>query len=807
MEMNKRTIQYELSSIAGLAVLAVFFAAHPASAAMDDVAGVALGALGAAVSVLLGIISLLVTSVLGLGTTLLVALLTQVAQYSNIINVPTVQNGWIIIRDICNMFFIVILLVIAFATILRKEEYSAQKLLPKLLIMAVLINFSKLIFGLAIDVSQIIMLTFVSSFKDGGGYFINMFQVDKWLALQKIDSTSMEKAINQWSTAIAIILGMIAAIITFVVVAVFLSVLVMRIIMLWIYTILSPLVFLGMAFPPIGQYTSQISKDFVKQLVVGPALGFFLWLALTTAQSSSEIMSGSLTKGSDAPLCVGVGQFFCADKFQNFIIVIGLLLGGLMVTNQIGGAAGKAAGFGEKWAKKGLSFGGKKALDNIGKPVGRAAVAGLSTADRLVGKGFDATIGRGKTNMGNKGLVNRTVQDVLNGPKNIAGSLSKKFNENNALNRERRNHYEAYKTNKDAILEHDNKKYKYAEALGKYVEWDADKGVSVFDPTTGKPKILKNKKGKDLGMMGDVQVSAWDAWNSAQSGARAASYKAQDEAIDKAQKKMADSNMDKGDMLRLLNDRATSKDAKMAAAMTLSSKGGFRDVNDVKRARDVFGANNILLDKFNDNVDKSQAHIAYDFTDKKDQDKFKERIDAGKIDSTKLDSEAFEKPEIMKLLEEHHGKDFGRIIETAFKRGKKYEESVAKGLEKSIGSHVAGLFDPVTNELDKFANSFAKLTGNVEKAFGSNSAALASYVQNTKAADLNKTKASSIDPSKPATAAFAKEFIKNISAAKLKQMHRQGDNPAVVKIIKVAMSDPSHPAHADYNKDNELQAI
>jgi len=75
-----------------------------------------------------------------------------------------VVKGWAIVRDLCNMFFIVILLVIAFATILRVEGYDIKKMVPKLIIMAILINFSKTICGLIIDAADLIMNAFVSAF-------------------------------------------------------------------------------------------------------------------------------------------------------------------------------------------------------------------------------------------------------------------------------------------------------------------------------------------------------------------------------------------------------------------------------------------------------------------------------------------------------------------------------------------------------------------------------------------------------------------------------------------------------------------
>jgi hypothetical protein len=323
----------------------------------------AMGAVGGALALLLGMISYIITAVTGLMTTVFVNLLVNVAQYSNIINVPTVINGWVIVRDICNMFFILFLLIIAFATILRVESYNAKKLLPKLLIMAVLINFSRTIFGLLIDFSQVMMLTFVSSFKDGGGWFISMFHVDNWYKLKIGMATSNNietAAFSQWGTTMAVIASIFAAILTLIVVIVLLGVLIMRIILLWIYTILSPVIFLGFGFPPLQQYTSKIWQDFVKQLMVGPLLAFFLWLALTTAQSSGDTLRSNQTLTANSSSCditVGASAFFCEQNFQQFIIVIGLLIGGLMVTQQIGGAAGSMAGKGMNWAKKSGSLG------------------------------------------------------------------------------------------------------------------------------------------------------------------------------------------------------------------------------------------------------------------------------------------------------------------------------------------------------------------------------------------------------------------------------------------------------------------
>jgi hypothetical protein len=60
----------------------------------------------------------------------------------DIYNIGAIYNGWTIARDTANLFFIFILLTIAIATILRIERYGAKALLPQLIIVAFLINFS-----------------------------------------------------------------------------------------------------------------------------------------------------------------------------------------------------------------------------------------------------------------------------------------------------------------------------------------------------------------------------------------------------------------------------------------------------------------------------------------------------------------------------------------------------------------------------------------------------------------------------------------------------------------------------------------
>jgi hypothetical protein len=316
----------------------------------------------------------------------------HISHYNNFINEPSIIDAWVIIRDLCNMFFILVLLVIAFATILRMENYSWKKLLPKLLIMAVLINFSKTICGLIIDFSQVIMLTFINAIGDAGGNYINHLGVQKYLKMATSDIWKGE--VKLISTLGGMITAIMFLIIAAVVMITLLAVLTMRIVMLWIYIILSPLAFLLSAFPGGQKYASQWWSDFIKQVVTGPVLAFFIWLSLISANTITSIGQG----GVGGNKCFGPTEILCPQDFIMFVVAIGMLIGGLIVTQQLGGMAGAAAGR------------GMAAIGTIRKGAWGVTKAGTDWADRkqALKTGFDlnpfrqaarikAGLGRGKT--------------------------------------------------------------------------------------------------------------------------------------------------------------------------------------------------------------------------------------------------------------------------------------------------------------------------------------------------------------------------------------------------------------------------
>lgn len=329
------------------------------------------------------IIGLLISAV-GIILSLVIKVLVMVAQWDNFIKAAPVVYGWVVVRDICNMFFVVILLVIAIATILRLENYSYKKWLPKLILMAILINFSKTICGLLIDVSQVVMLTFVNAFKNvAAGNIVEMMGLKEIVTLAKNSDD-----IGFWAIVGSYILGLIYITIALIIITAMLAMLVMRIVMIWIYVVLSPLAYLLSAFPGGSKYASEWWSEFTKNLIVGPVLAFFIWLSFVSVQgvttnlpaSDSSLQQSVSSAGFNTQVSSAAAtEAATPDVFIKFIISIGMLLGGMKVTQSSGGAAAGVVG---NVASKGQKLA-------IGAAAGAALFAARGTGRTLKNWGGD----------------------------------------------------------------------------------------------------------------------------------------------------------------------------------------------------------------------------------------------------------------------------------------------------------------------------------------------------------------------------------------------------------------------------------
>ena len=347
----------------------------------------ALSALGNGVVSIVSWFLTIILNVLGSLLIKFIDILVWIAQYNDFINAPAVQTGWAVTRDVANMFFIVALLLISIGTVFQIQEYRYTSMLRKLIMMAILINFSKTIAAFFIDLSQVVMLTFVNAFKDmAAGNLTKGFGIDKIVSFSQ-DISAQGGDINPLSVLGSVFVAVVMLFIALVVVGIFVVLLAQRIVMLWIYIVLAPTAYMVAVLPgSLGSWWGSWWRDFSNQLIKGPVIAFFLWLALTVISFSNttilpdvqikDTIASQQTGAQDKPVFAGAAT--TTASIINYIVAVGMLVAGLQQATKAGGVAGNVAG---KWMGNinRLGAAGAMAPFNIAKKLG--GFAGGRAAD------------------------------------------------------------------------------------------------------------------------------------------------------------------------------------------------------------------------------------------------------------------------------------------------------------------------------------------------------------------------------------------------------------------------------------------
>lgn len=290
-------------------------------------------------------------------------LLPKIAQYNNFIREEGVIIGWTAMRNLSNMFFIIILLIIAFSTILKIQGFGYRQLLKKFIIVAILINFSRTIVGVLIDFSQVIMLTFVNVIKD-----ISTGSLTVALGIPNL----LQSTGGNWNLVAMYALAAIMLVIIVVVVLSIIAILVMRIVTLWVLVVLSPLAFISYTFPKTERYFNQWSEELGKNLFAGPAMAFFLWLAFVIVGdgkiNNSFKAPGETNIAYDPAIDnASVSEAATPDRMINFVVGIAILLAGIKMTQSTGVFGAALAGTAIAAAKGYTTRMGKRAAAGTAK--------------------------------------------------------------------------------------------------------------------------------------------------------------------------------------------------------------------------------------------------------------------------------------------------------------------------------------------------------------------------------------------------------------------------------------------------------
>jgi hypothetical protein len=288
-----------------------------------------------------------------------------------------VAETWKVLRDFGNMFFIFILLYTAIMTILGMGSGDVKKVVVKVIIMAVLINFSFFFTKVAIDASNIVSIAFYKQIVNTrcgdvsvgplpdvniGGAFMCSFGLTKLFSTEII--TDMGKyfvnglagsaALLRYATFGSALMVMLA-IILFAGCILFLY----RFVAILLLLAFSPLAFAAMAFPS-DKYSGRWTKPLMEVCISAPVFMLFTWVTLRLARSLASGQNGSIVDviSSKAFMDSASNPGLLTQHIQasiNFFVIAAMMVATLIISKEVGAAG---AGWGLKamnnfsgWAK------------------------------------------------------------------------------------------------------------------------------------------------------------------------------------------------------------------------------------------------------------------------------------------------------------------------------------------------------------------------------------------------------------------------------------------------------------------------
>lgn len=223
-----------------------------------------------------------VSNFIATGVDLIYGLTTQFLEVKPLaINNEGIYKVWDLVRNIANICFVIVFLIIIFSqvTSLGISKYGVLKALPRLVIAAILVNLSFWISALAIDISNFLGYSVYSLFKS---VTQTMLSVPEGLTLTLVAQSILGGAAAAvggtiWfaaATGGSIVAG--AFILLSILISLAFSVLVAVVIMaarqglIVVFTLISPLAFAAMVLPSTEKWFKKWQEAFVTMLLMFP---------------------------------------------------------------------------------------------------------------------------------------------------------------------------------------------------------------------------------------------------------------------------------------------------------------------------------------------------------------------------------------------------------------------------------------------------------------------------------------------------------------------------------------------------------
>jgi hypothetical protein len=297
-----------------------------------------------------------------------------------------INTIWTTVRDLGNMGFIFILLYAAIMTIVGKGQDNKQ-LIVRIVVVAVLINFSLFFTKIVIDLANLLAITFYDAIAPGA----LSSGISRGLSQSMMEPLNIESIWNAkagLSGDNLLVIGIMGTIVSLIAAFVFFAVailFVIRFVVLIFVLALSPIAFLAQVFPELKKYGQQWLDALVGQAFFAPIYFFLTWIVIVISRglpthpggSMAAALNGIVTNGEKLP-----PDPSSLGLLMNFLIIIALLITSLVVAKTWANKAPGVVGQATKWAN---GFASDKAFGGLGalgrKTIGRGGEALTNNAE------------------------------------------------------------------------------------------------------------------------------------------------------------------------------------------------------------------------------------------------------------------------------------------------------------------------------------------------------------------------------------------------------------------------------------------
>lgn len=248
-----------------------------------------------------------------------------------------VDHLWTLVRDIFNLTFIFGLVYIGFKMILRSDDSGAKKTLVSIILAALLVNFSLFFAKAIVDFSNIAATQIAQGFPSStpGEYDVSS-KFMQTLGLSSIwgtDGKFLENVATGQGNGIGYIFGtMVIFIITAFVFFAGAILLLIRFVVLNLYLIMSPIMFLGWVFPNLSGASKKYWNDFLNRAFFAPAYLLILYFAFYILQEFNTKTAG---KESYAMIFSGENPGGNMNILPYFVITCIFLLAAVVVAQKM----------------------------------------------------------------------------------------------------------------------------------------------------------------------------------------------------------------------------------------------------------------------------------------------------------------------------------------------------------------------------------------------------------------------------------------------------------------------------------------